>query len=74
MYEITYTTTGKTVEMDYDEAVNTFGDEEFNEILQGRDPVIVAVLMDDDREPDVDWLQENEDFEQADEYFGGEML
>ena len=43
MYEITFTDTGRTMEMSHLDAEDLFGAEEFNELRQGYSPNIVVV-------------------------------
>ena len=44
-YEVTNCEHGKTWYLSYSECVERFGKDEFAEILQGYDPVWVAVLV-----------------------------
>ena len=53
-YELTMIDSGRTGRLSYEECVRRFGVEEFNEILQGYAPHIVAFEVDPDVELELD--------------------
>jgi len=65
MYEVTFCDSGKTEELTYDECVELFGEDEFQEVLAGHLPNIVAVDLDyeDEYDGQPDELTEWMDFD-----------